>query len=44
MSCVCAIKFKFGTCEKFKAKHNKVFDDLDFEQQRKSRNLQTSTK
>ncbi len=33
---VCSIKFKFKACEKFKPQNTNVFEDLDFEQQRRS--------
>jgi hypothetical protein len=37
MSCVCSVKFKFMASVKFKAQYSKLFKDLDFEQQRRSR-------
>ncbi len=36
MSGVCSIKFKFKACEKSKPDNTQVFEDLDFEQQRRS--------
>lgn len=33
---VCSIQFKFGACKKFKLQNACVYEDLDFEKQRRS--------